>query len=96
MILGHHALPTARKTDGEVDRYVLSEYGEKGSGWFSISCSSKRNAWTTARTVATTAASAPVCKDMARADRCCPVLKAISQNAPSKGMTSRGGIAGEL
>lgn len=96
MSLRLHALPSARREDDELRRYVRSEYGERDSCWFQSSCAKGSLKHWTAESGAR-APAAPIIgrTGHARAERCCPVLGAIDENRLTKGLASRGGIAGE-
>lgn len=96
MILGHHSLPSTRRVDTEVGRYVRSEYGEKDPCWFSSACAEgPLKGWAAERAATSPAASLAIRGDRAHAERCCPVLNALGDNRLTKGLASRGGIAGE-
>lgn len=84
MNMGHHVLPSARRTDSEVTRYVRSEYREKDPCWFPLSCAEGRSLARSERP--STAATAA---------RCCPVMGALSEARLTKGLAPRGELAGE-
>jgi hypothetical protein len=96
MILGDHSLPSARRVQSQLRRHVLSEYRESDPCWFSLSCAGRTQ---TAReygmAAGTPATPAPDRAGRAQADRCCPVLEAISDSRLTKGLAQRGGMAGE-
>ncbi|MEW5748037.1 MAG: hypothetical protein AB1793_04530 [Candidatus Thermoplasmatota archaeon] len=96
MSLGHHVLPSARRVDAEVRRYVRSEYGERDPCWFSSACAGgPPKGWAAERAAAGAVAPLAMRGDNARAERCCPVLNALGDNRLTKGLASRGGVAGE-
>lgn len=96
MNMGHHVLPTARRIDGEANRYVRSEYGEKESHWFTLSALTGARlrlpgGETPTRGVRAVGTAA---SESGQTARCCPVMSALSESRLMNG-AARGEPSGK-
>lgn len=96
MNMGHHVLPSARKADPELKRYVRSEYREGDPCWFSLSCMGGGGQELAQRVQP----EAPRPQELGggragTAARCCPVMGALSGGQLTKGLAPRGELTGE-
>ena len=97
MNMGHHVLPSARRGNGELDRYIRSEYGERDACWFRSGAANGQCLRLPGENVlmggTTKSMKGPSASEQQA--RCCPVMSSLADSGLFDGQSARGELAGK-
>ena len=97
MNMGHHALPSVRRLNDEVIRYVRTEYGERDASWLSSTAVRDSCLRLPGETGSMTGTGLIKSSAMTREQsaHCCPVISTLSDEQLLNRLSPRGELAGE-